>query len=154
MQVTILCVGKLKEKYLKEGIKEYLKRLKSYAKVQVIEVADEPDTGSIEQIKEREGERLIKKWPNQAYMFALRLDGKLYDSVELAQTIDQLQTRGHSHFGFVIGGSNGLSDTVLSMCQGSLAFGRLTYPHQLMRLMLIEQIYRIERINAGHSYHK
>ncbi|RLK62590.1 23S rRNA (pseudouridine(1915)-N(3))-methyltransferase RlmH [Atopobacter sp. AH10] len=154
MKVTILCVGKLKEKYLVKGIAEYMKRMGNYSKVDIIEVPDEADDHGVEQAIEKEGQRLLDKWPRQAVTYALALDGELLSSEDLAQQIQKDWTQGKSDHAFVIGGSNGLSKAVLDRCDRKIAFGRMTYPHQLMRLILMEQIYRIHRINAGHSYHK
>lgn len=154
MKITVLCVGKVKEKYVMKGIAEYLKRLGPYTKVDIIEVADEPDEHGIEIAVEKEGQRLLEKWPKQAVTYALTLDGTLPTSLELAKQLQDDWNRGKSDHAFVIGGSNGLSKAVLERCDRFIAFGRMTYPHQLMRLILMEQIYRVHRINAGHSYHK
>jgi 23S rRNA (pseudouridine1915-N3)-methyltransferase len=159
MNIQILTVGKLKEKYLVEGIKEYLKRLGPYAKVSVQEVADEkvPENLSAaqeEQAKEKEGEKLLALIKPEAHVIALAIDGKLWSSEDLAEQVNQLAIYGQSHIVFVIGGSLGLSADVLKRADQKLSFGRLTYPHQLMRLILVEQIYRAFRINRGEPYHK
>lgn len=159
MNIKIITVGKLKEKYLKEGIAEYTKRLGSYCKLQIIEVADEkaPENLSdkeMEMIKDKEGEKILAKIPEQSYVFAMAIQGKQYDSVEFANEIDKLGTSGKSDIVFVIGGSLGLSQAVLSRANQRISFGKLTYPHQLMRLVLVEQIYRAFRIIHGHAYHK
>jgi len=159
MHIQIIAVGKLKEKYLTDGIKEYAKRLAPYAKVTIQEVADEkvPETLSPaqeEQAKEREGERILAHIRPDAHVIALAIDGQLWSSEELAQQIDRLTTYGCSQIAFVIGGSLGLSPTVLKRADQKLSFGRLTYPHQLMRLILIEQIYRAFKIIRGEPYHK
>jgi len=159
MHIQIIAVGKLKEKYLTDGIKEYAKRLAPYAKVTIQEVADEkvPETLSPaqeEQAKEREGERILAHIRPDAHVIALAIDGQLWSSEELAQQIDRLATYGCSQIAFVIGGSLGLSPTVLKRVDQKLSFGRLTYPHQLMRLILIEQIYRAFKIIRGEPYHK
>lgn len=159
MFIQIIGVGKLKEKYLVQGIAEYAKRLTPYLKFQMIEVADEkaPDTLSeaeVEQVKEREGERILAHIKGEAHVIALAIDGKLYSSEELADEIDRLGTYGTSHVVFVIGGSHGLADQVLARAQRRMSFGRMTLPHQLMRLVLVEQIYRITTINKGLKYHK
>ena len=159
MNIKIITVGKLKEKYLKEGIAEYTKRLGSYCKLQIIEVGDEkaPENLSdkeMELIKDKEGEKILAKIPEQSYVFAMAIQGKQYDSVEFANEIDKLGTAGKSDIVFIIGGSLGLSHAVLSRANQHNSFGKLTYPHQLMRLVLVEQIYRAFRIIPGHAYHK
>jgi 23S rRNA (pseudouridine1915-N3)-methyltransferase len=158
MKITILCVGKLKEKYLKEGIVEYQKRLSRYTKLQIIEVPDEkaPETLSpkqIKQIKDKEGQKILSKLP-QSYVISLDLSGKQYTSESFAQTLSTLTTQGNSHITFIIGGSLGLSKEVLNNSHLKLSFGSFTYPHQLMRLILLEQIYRTFRINNNEPYHK
>lgn len=157
--IQIIGVGKLKERYLVQGIEEYSKRLSPYIKFQVLEVADEkaPDTMSeaeVRQVKEREGERLLALIKSEAHVIALALDGALWSSEELAAELDRLGTYGTSHVVFVIGGSHGLSDAVLRRAQQRLSFGRMTLPHQLMRLVLAEQVYRAVKINRGEKYHK
>lgn len=159
MFIQLITVGKLKEKYLVQGIQEYAKRLTPYLKFQMIEVADEkaPDTLSeaeVSGVKAREGERILAHVKEGAHMIALAIDGKLWSSEELAAEIDRLGTYGTSHVVFVIGGSHGLSDAILSRAQQRLSFGRMTLPHQLMRLVLVEQIYRAVKINRGEPYHK
>jgi 23S rRNA (pseudouridine1915-N3)-methyltransferase len=159
MLIQIIGVGKLKEKYLVQGIQEYAKRLTPYIKFQVIEVADEkaPDTLSeaeVSIVKEREGERILAQVKESAYVIALAIGGQLWSSEELAAELDRLGTYGSSHVAFVIGGSHGLSDQVLRRAQQKLSFGRMTLPHQLMRLVLTEQIYRAVKINRGEPYHK
>ncbi|MNB71020.1 Ribosomal RNA large subunit methyltransferase H [compost metagenome] len=159
MFIQLITVGKLKEKYLVQGIQEYAKRLTPYLKFQMIEVADEkaPDTLSeaeVSGVKAREGERILAHVKEGTHVIALAIDGKLWSSEELAAEIDRLGTYGTSHVVFVIGGSHGLSDAVLSRAQQRLSFGRMTLPHQLMRLVLVEQIYRAVKINRGEPYHK
>ncbi|MFB5762700.1 23S rRNA (pseudouridine(1915)-N(3))-methyltransferase RlmH [Paenibacillus medicaginis] len=159
MFIQIIGVGKLKEKYLVQGIAEYAKRLGPYMKFEVLEVPDEkaPENMSeaeVRQVKEREGERLLALIKNEAHVIALAIDGKLWSSEELAAELDKLATYGTSHVVFVIGGSNGLSDAVQRRAQQKLSFGRMTLPHQLMRLVLVEQIYRAVKINRGEPYHK
>lgn len=159
MNISIVTVGKLKEKYLKQGIEEYLKRLGSYAKVEVIEVPDEKapeelsDTEMI-QVKQKEGERILAKIGPDTFVIALAINGKLKSSEELADTLDKLATYGKSKIAFVIGGSLGLSAEVLKRADEQLSFSKMTFPHQLMRLILVEQIYRAYRINRGEPYHK
>lgn len=158
MLIQIIGVGKLKEKYLIDGIAEYAKRLTPYLKLQLIEVADEkaPDNLSaaeVVQVKAREGERILAHIKSEAHVIALAIDGKLWSS-GLAAEIDRLGTYGTSHVAFVIGGSHGLSDEVLRRAQQRMSFGRMTLPHQLMRLVLVEQVYRVVKINRGEPYHK
>lgn len=159
MNISIVTVGKLKEKYLKQGIEEYLKRLTAYAKVDVIEVADEkaPEVLSeleMVQVKQKEGERILAKISQDTYVIALAIQGKLSSSEELADSLDKLATYGKSKIAFVIGGSLGLSEEVIKRSNEQLSFSRMTFPHQLMRLILVEQIYRAFRINRGEPYHK
>ncbi|WP_223070469.1 23S rRNA (pseudouridine(1915)-N(3))-methyltransferase RlmH [Paenibacillus caui] len=159
MFIQIIGVGKLKEKYLVQGIAEYAKRLTPYVKFQIVEVADEkaPDTLSdaeVSLVKDREGERILAQIKPDSHVIALTLDGKLWSSEELAAELDKLGTYGSSHVVFLIGGSHGLSDDVLKRAQQRLCFGRMTLPHQLMRLVLTEQIYRAVKINRGEPYHK
>ncbi|WML55416.1 23S rRNA (pseudouridine(1915)-N(3))-methyltransferase RlmH [Neobacillus sp. PS3-12] len=159
MNISIVTVGKLKEKYLKQGIEEYLKRLTSYAKVEIIEVADEkaPEELSeleMEQVKQKEGERILAKISQDTHVIALAINGKMQSSEELADSLDKLATYGKSKLAFVIGGSLGLSDEVLRRSNDQLSFSKMTFPHQLMRLILVEQIYRAFRINRGEPYHK
>ncbi|WHY00721.1 23S rRNA (pseudouridine(1915)-N(3))-methyltransferase RlmH [Neobacillus sp. DY30] len=159
MNISIITVGKLKEKYLKMGIDEYLKRLNAYAKIEVIEVADEkaPEVLSeseMVQVKQKEGERILAKISQDTYVIALAINGKMQSSEELADTLDKLATYGKSKIAFVIGGSLGLSEEVLKRANEQLSFSKMTFPHQLMKLILVEQIYRAYRINRGEPYHK
>lgn len=159
MNISIIAVGKLKEKYLKQGIDEYKKRLSAYATVQIVEIVDEkaPDNMSeaeLEQVKDKEGERIITKISTDTYVIALAIEGSNWSSEKLAEELDKLATYGKSKIAFVIGGSVGLSDTVLKRADAKLSFSKMTFPHQLMRLILTEQIYRSFRIIKGHAYHK
>jgi 23S rRNA (pseudouridine1915-N3)-methyltransferase len=159
LKIKIITVGKLKEKYLVQGINEYLKRLQKYAKVEIIELADEKAPENLSeaemlQVKNKEGERILAKISDQEYVFALAINGKQYSSEEFSKEIEQLGINGKSQLAFVIGGSLGLSEEVLKRSQKQISFGRLTYPHQLMRLVLVEQIYRGFRIMRGEPYHK
>lgn len=159
VHIHIISVGKLKEKYLMQGIDEYKKRLSSYAKVDIIEVPDEkaPEHLSeqeMEQIKQREGERILAKIPNDAYVIALAIEGKMKSSEQFAASLDKLATYGKSKIAFIIGGSLGLSKQVMQRADEALSFSKMTFPHQLMRLILLEQIYRAFRINRGEPYHK
>jgi 23S rRNA (pseudouridine1915-N3)-methyltransferase len=159
MRIKIISVGKLKEKYLVQGINEYLKRLSSYAKVEIIEVPDEKAPEKLSeaemiQVKDKEGQRILAKISEQEYVFVLAINGKQYSSEEFSKEIEQLGINGKSQLVFVIGGSLGLSEEVMKRSQKQLSFGKLTFPHQLMRLVLVEQIYRGFRIMRGEPYHK
>jgi 23S rRNA (pseudouridine1915-N3)-methyltransferase len=159
VNISIVTVGKLKEKYLKMGIDEYLKRLNAYAKVEVIEVADEKapeelSESEMNQVKQKEGERILAKISQDTYVIALAINGKMQSSEELADTLDKLATYGKSKIAFIIGGSLGLSEEVLKRANEQLSFSKMTFPHQLMKLILVEQIYRAYRINRGEPYHK
>lgn len=159
MKITVITVGKIKEKYLEDAIAEYSKRLSRYCKLEIIQVADEktPDRASevVEtQIKDKEGERTLSHIKDTAYVVALAIEGKMISSEELAELIDGLGVRGESHIQFVIGGSLGLSKKVLERADYKLSFSRMTFPHQLMRVILLEQIYRSYRIVNGEPYHK
>ncbi|NMD72065.1 23S rRNA (pseudouridine(1915)-N(3))-methyltransferase RlmH [Bacillus sp. DNRA2] len=159
MNILIVTVGKLKEKYLKQGIDEFVKRMSGYAKLEIIEVADEkaPEELSVaemEQVKQKEGERILSKISQDTHVIALAIDGKMKSSEELAEDLDKLATYGKSKIAFVIGGSLGLSDEVLKRANEKLSFSKMTFPHQMMRLILVEQIYRAFRINRGEPYHK
>ena len=159
MKITILTVGKIKEKYLRDAIAEYSKRLSRYAKLEIIEVADEktPDSASetVEtNIKNKEAERLLKYIRDDAYLITLEIKGKQLTSEELAQKIDTLGVQGTSHIIFAIGGSLGLGEEVLKRSNYALSFSKMTFPHQLMRVILLEQIYRSYRIMSGQPYHK
>ena len=159
MKITVITVGKIKEKYLEDAIAEYSKRLSRYCKLEIIQVADEktPDRASevVEtQIKDKEGERILSHIKDTAYVVALAIEGKMISSEEPAELIDGLGVRGESHIQFVIGGSLGLSKKVLERADYKLSFSRMTFPHQLMRVILLEQIYRSYRIVNGEPYHK
>jgi 23S rRNA (pseudouridine1915-N3)-methyltransferase len=159
VNISILTIGKLKEKYLLQGINEYLKRLTAYAKVEIIEMPDEkaPENLSdteMEQVKQKEGERILSKISEDTYVIALAIDGKMKSSEQLAEDLDKLATYGKSKIGFVIGGSLGLSNEVMKRANDTLSFSKMTFPHQLMRLILLEQVYRAFRINRGEPYHK
>lgn len=159
MKITIACVGKVKEKFFREGIAEYTKRLSGYCHVEFVEVADEktPEGASAHEedlIREKEGKRLLSKIPENDYVIALAIDGKSFSSEEFASHMAHLMTGGKSHLVFVIGGSLGLSPEVLRRADEKLSFSRFTFPHQLMRLILSEQIYRSFRIMNHEPYHK
>ncbi|MCM2676419.1 23S rRNA (pseudouridine(1915)-N(3))-methyltransferase RlmH [Alkalicoccobacillus plakortidis] len=159
MNISIVTVGKLKEKYLKQGIDEYTKRLGAYAKITITEVPDEKAPENLSQedmriIKEKEGERILSKISQDAHVIALAIDGKMQTSEDLAANLNQLALHGKSKICYVIGGSLGLSDKVLERANEKLSFSKMTFPHQLMRLILVEQVYRGFRINRGEPYHK
>lgn len=159
MRITILTVGKIKEKYLKDAIAEYSKRLSKYCKLEVIEVTDEknPENASenVENtIRAKEAERLMKYMKDDAFVITLEIAGKLLSSEELADKIDTLGVQGKSHIIFVIGGSIGLGAEILKRSDFALSFSKMTFPHQLMRVILLEQIYRSYRIISGEPYHK
>lgn len=159
MNITILSVGKLKEKYLKDGISEYEKRLNRYCSIKLIEVADDkaPENLSesdLEQVKKREGARILKQAKEGTYMLALDLQGQMHSSEKFAEKLESLSLNGCSHVTFVIGGSLGLSENVLQAADEKVSFSPMTFPHQLMRLILLEQIYRGFRITRNEPYHK
>lgn len=159
MNIKIITVGKLKEKYLKMGIDEYTKRLVAYCKIELIEVPDEKAPEKLSeaemlQVKEKEGERILAKIPENAYVFALAIEGKQRTSEEFSKEIEQLGIQGKSNLVFVIGGSLGLSQAVMKRSNTPISFGKMTLPHQLMRLVLVEQVYRGFRIMKGEPYHK
>lgn len=159
MKLTIVTVGKLKENYLQQGIAEYVKRLNAYATIEVIEVADEkaPETLSEAEmiaVKEKEGERILSKVNPDAYVITLEINGKMLTSEALATKLDELATYGKSKITFIIGGSLGISDDIQKRSDYALSFSKMTFPHQLMRLILAEQIYRAYRINRNEPYHK
>lgn len=159
MNITIISVGKIKEKYLRDAIDEYSKRLKRYCKLDIIEVSDEktPDNASEKeeiQIKEKEGQAILKAIKDNMFVVAMDLKGKMLSSEELSDYISDLGVRGESNIAFVIGGSLGLSNEVLNRANYKLCFSKMTFPHQLFRVMLLEQIYRVYRIMKGEPYHK
>jgi 23S rRNA (pseudouridine1915-N3)-methyltransferase len=159
MKITLVTVGKIKEKFYTEAIAEYSKRLSRYCKLEILQVADEktPDRASEaeeRQIKEKEGNRILAQIKDTSYVIVLAIEGKQLSSEELAAKLDQLGVSGRSDLVFVIGGSLGLSEAVMRRADYALSFSRMTFPHQLMRVVLLEQIYRGFRINAGEPYHK
>ena len=159
MKITILCVGKVKEKFYRDAIAEFSKRLSRYCKLEIIEVTDEKtqeeasDT-EIRIVKEKEGERLLKNIKEDAYVITLCIDGRQLDSEELSEKIEKLGIQGTSHIYFVIGGSLGLADAVINRADYKLSFSKMTFPHQLMRVILLEQVYRAYRIMNHEPYHK
>lgn len=159
MQITIISVGKLKEKYLLQGINEYIKRLSAYSKIQIIEVADEKapenlSNAEMEQVKQKEAEKILSNIKQDQYVIALAIEGKMLTSEQLAKELDTLTTYGKSNIVFIIGGSLGLAEDVYTRADMLLSFSKMTFPHQLMRLILLEQVYRAFRINRGEPYHK
>ena len=159
MKITLIAVGKIKERYFEDAIREYSKRLSRYCRLEIIQVADEktPDGASEaleEQIKEKEGRRILDQIRGGAYVIALAVEGKQLDSLELAARMERLAVEGKSQLVFLIGGSLGLSKEVMRRADFALSFSAMTFPHQLMRVILLEQIYRSFRIRAGEPYHK
>ena len=159
MKITLITVGKIKEKYFTDAIAEYMKRLSRYCKPEIIQVADEktPENAALaveKQVKDTEGERILRHVAEDAFVMALEIRGEMLSSEELADFIERKQVSGTSHIQFVIGGSLGLSEAVLRRADYRLSFSRMTFPHQLMRVVLLEQIYRSFRIIAGEPYHK
>ncbi len=159
MKITVLCVGKIKEKFYSMAIEEYAKRLGRYCKLEIVEVADERTDESASPaeellVKQREGERILKNCKDSSYVIALAIDGKQLDSVELSEKMETLGVQGISHITFVIGGSLGLDERVLKRADFKLSFSKMTFPHQLMRVVLLEQVYRSYRIMNGEPYHK
>lgn len=159
MKISILCVGKIKEKFYKDAVEEYCKRLSACCKIEIVEVADEktPDgAGAMaeEQIKKKEGERLLSKMKEDAFVIALVIKGQKLDSVAFAELLQKTGLSGKSHIQFVIGGSLGLHEAVIKRADFKLSFSDMTFPHQLMRVILCEQIYRGYRIISGAPYHK
>ena len=159
MKITIVTVGKIKEKYLRDAIAEYTKRLSKYCKLEIVEVVDEktPDNASSiveNQIRDKEAERIQKYLKDDAYVITLEIGGKMLDSVEFSKKIKQLGIQGKSHIIFVIGGSIGLGEEVLRRSDFAISFSKMTFPHQLMRVILLEQIYRGYRIMNHEPYHK
>ena len=159
MRVTVITVGKLKEKYLKDAVNEYEKRLSRYCTFQIIEVADEktiddPSATESMLIKDKEANRILKYIKDDMYVITLEIEGKQLSSEEMALQIEQLQIKGQSHVCFIIGGSLGLHDDVCKRSDYHLSFSKMTFPHQLMRVILVEQIYRAFRIIHHEPYHK
>ena len=159
MKITVIAVGKIKEKYLKDALAEYSKRLSRYCRLEILEAADEktPDNASetVErQIRQKEGERIRKLMKADAYTIALAIDGNMLSSEKFSEKIETLGVQGISHIQFLIGGSIGLDETLLKEADYRLSFSKMTFPHQLMRVILLEQIYRGYRILNHQPYHK
>ena len=159
MNVKVICVGKIKERFYSDAIKEYSKRLGAYVNLEIVEVADEktPDKASEainRQIKEKEGSRLLAKIKEQEYVILLDLRGRMYSSEEMSHQLSQAMLFGKSDFTFVIGGSLGVSEAVKQRANETWCFSKMTFPHQLMRVILLEQIYRTFKIMYHEPYHK
>ena len=159
MKITVVAVGKIKEKFFADAVSEYRKRLGRYCKLEILQVADEKTPDGVsealeKQIKDREGERILSHIRDGEYVFALAIEGKMMSAEEMAQKMERLGVEGRSQVVFVIGGSLGLSEAVLRRADEHLSFSKMTFPHQLMRVILLEQIYRSYRIMTGGPYHK
>ncbi len=158
MKINIICIGKLKEAYWRDACNEYLKRLKSYADLNIIELPEEKLKGESEaeeeRVKEEEGKRILSRIPSGSYVITLEIKGKKLDSEKLAEKIEKLGLEGKSEISFIIGGSLGLSQEVSKAADLALSFSDMTFPHQMMRVILLEQIYRSYKIIRGETYHK
>ena len=159
LQAKVIAVGKVKEKFLQEGIKEYAKRLSAYLRLELIEVADEPcperlSAADEERVREKEGERILRALSPQDYVILLDLKGKEWTSPELAEFLEDLALHGRSSIAWVIGGSLGVASSVRERADFRWSFSKLTFPHLLMRVMLLEQVYRAMKISKGEPYHK
>lgn len=159
MKITIISVGKIKEKFFSDAVKEYTKRLSKYCKLYEEIISDERadenfSQSEIEQVKIKEGIKILNKIKQNSYFIVLDLNGSQLSSEELAEKINSLGLKGNSDISFVIGGSNGLSEEVLKKADFKLSFSKMTFPHQLFKVILLEQIYRAFKINAGEAYHK
>lgn len=159
MKLTVITVGKLKEKYWVDAVKEYKKRISKYAKIELIEVADEkePNNASekdIEMIKDKEGERILSKIKDSQHVVTLEIEGKEYTSESLAKQYQTWMNTGKSDVVFVIGGSNGIGREVKKRSKQEISFGSLTYPHQMMKVMILEQLFRVNKILRNEAYHK
>jgi len=159
MKIKIICVGKLKEKYLKDGVEEYLKRIKRFCDIEICELPDVriPDNASLAEcnaVIEKEADKIFEKLSKSSYIVALCVEGKQLTSEEVAAKISSITVDGLSNIDFIIGGSLGLSQRIKDISNFKLSFSKMTFPHQLMRLILTEQIYRAFKINANEEYHK
>ncbi len=159
MSIKIIAVGKLKEKYLKDGCEEYIKRISGFDKIEIIELQDEkiPNNSSLqdeEKIKKIEGEKILKYISDNDFVISLCIEGSELSSEKFASKIDELKTYGNSNQVFIIGGSLGISDDVKNISKFKLSFSPMTLPHHLMRLVLLEQIFRAYKINSNQVYHK
>lgn len=159
MNITVLCIGKIKERYWEEAIKEYSKRLSKYARLEIQElketrISDKPSAAEEQAVKESEGKAILSKIKKEAYVITLEIKGKALSSEALAEKLDSLMVSGKSDIVFVIGGSLGLSEEVSRRADFKLSFSAMTFPHQMIRVFLLEQIYRAYKINRGETYHK
>lgn len=159
MNVTVIALGKLKEKYLRDAIDEYVKRISAYAKCDIVELnpvrlSDNPSPAEIQNALSKEAEEIKKKIPNNSYVFSLCIEGKAKSSEDFAKSIQDATLNGKSSIVFIIGSSFGLSPDIKSLSDFKLSFSPMTFPHQLMRVMLLEQIYRAFQINTNGKYHK
>lgn len=159
LKIRLICVGRIKEKFYTQAADEYAKRLSRYCKLEIVELEDEktPDNASAAQndkIKAKEGGRILEALPDKSYIIALAIEGRMLDSQELSQKLEQLGTDGYGYITFIIGGSLGLDKRVLDRADYKLSFSKMTFPHQLMRVILLEQVYRGFRIMHGEPYHK
>ena len=159
MNIKVVCVGKIKEKYIQDGIKEFSKRLSRYCNLDIIEINDEKAPENLSQkemeiVKSKEGEKILSKILQNAYVISLVIEGKQLTSEGLAETMENLMITGTNDICFIIGGSLGLSQEVINRSDYKLSFSKMTFPHQLMRLILLEQVYRGFRIMKGEPYHK
>ena len=157
--ITLICIGKLKESYLRDAVSEYIKRLSGLCKLNLIELpaeklSDNPSQKEIENALENEGKRILEKIPKGAYVYTMCIEGKQKTSEELSSETDNLAVRGYSNIAFIIGGSFGISERVKSVSDFRLSMSKMTFPHQLARVMLLEQIYRAIQISIGTKYHK
>ena len=158
MQITIACVGKIKEKYLVEGIAEYTKRLGPFCRLETISISEEkmpdrPSDATKEQVLARETQRLLAVIPENSYVFVLDVIGEQISSPALAQKIDELALEGKSNLTFVIGGAFGFTDALRKRADFTISFSKMTFTHQMIRMLLVEQIYRAFKINHGEKYH-
>lgn len=159
MYIDLICVGKIKERFYKAAIEEYTKRLKSYHKLTIIEIDDEKDPqneseASIKLLLEKEAEKIEKRLNKESFLIALAIEGKDFSSEGLAEYLNHLEENGKTHLTFLIGGSYGLSESLLKKADLKLSFSKMTFPHQLMRVIFLEQLYRTSRIRSGQKYHK
>jgi len=159
MKITLITVGKLKEKYWVQAVDEYKKRISKYAKIELIEVADEKEPNNaggkdIEQIKDKEADRILSKIKDNQHVVTLEIHGKTYTSEKLASEYQRWMNTGKSDVVFIIGGSNGLGEAVKKRSDQEISFGTLTYPHQMMKVMLMEQIFRVNKILRNEAYHR
>ena len=157
--ITVICIGKLKESYLRDAVSEYTKRLSGLCKLNIIELpaeklSDNPSQKEIENVLESEGKKILEKIPKGAYVYTMCIEGKQKTSEELSSEMDNLGVRGYSNVVFIIGGSFGISDKVKSVSDYRLSMSKMTFPHQVARVMLLEQIYRAIQISIGTKYHK